>query len=174
LLPIVASCPYSDQLLVTRKFWSPGANRPSQVSAGWVADSLSGAPAGQGRPHVAPALPPPAAPHPDTPHSVARSRCDARTGRVDRCRRSAAANGAICRNGIRSGPGRLDDRDSRCSVRKVAAHISEPMCHGRRRATKTAAAHAWGGFARRAGNRATMAGSSEGLIRRQHCPCPGS
>jgi hypothetical protein len=25
LLPIVASCPYSDQLLVTRKFWSPGA-----------------------------------------------------------------------------------------------------------------------------------------------------
>src|SRR5258705_8788836 len=33
LPPIVASCPYSDQLLVTRKFWSPGANRPSQVSA---------------------------------------------------------------------------------------------------------------------------------------------
>src|SRR2546421_7162969 len=32
LPPIVASCPYSDQLLVTRKFWSPGANRPSQVS----------------------------------------------------------------------------------------------------------------------------------------------
>src|SRR5438874_12191192 len=31
LPPIVASCPYSDQLLVTRKFWSPGANRPSQV-----------------------------------------------------------------------------------------------------------------------------------------------
>jgi hypothetical protein len=29
LPPIVASCPYSDQLLVTRKFWSPGANRPS-------------------------------------------------------------------------------------------------------------------------------------------------
>src|SRR4029077_13122102 len=29
--PIVASCPYSDQLLATRKFWSPGANRPSQV-----------------------------------------------------------------------------------------------------------------------------------------------
>jgi L-aspartate oxidase len=39
---------------------------------------------------------------------------------------------------------------------------------------KTAAAHAWGGFARRAGNRATMAGSSEGLIRWQHCPCPRS
>jgi hypothetical protein len=33
LPPIVASCPYSDQLLVTRKFWSPGANRPSQVSS---------------------------------------------------------------------------------------------------------------------------------------------
>src|SRR6266404_5180644 len=32
LPPIVGSCPYSDQLLVTRKFWSPGANRPSQVS----------------------------------------------------------------------------------------------------------------------------------------------
>src|SRR5436853_3303196 len=32
LPPIVASCPYSDQLLVTRKFWSPGANRPSQAS----------------------------------------------------------------------------------------------------------------------------------------------
>src|SRR5437870_6694415 len=32
LPPIVASCPHSDQLLVTRKFWSPGANRPSQVS----------------------------------------------------------------------------------------------------------------------------------------------
>src|SRR5258707_10669854 len=31
LPPIVASCPYSDQLLVTRKFWSPRANRPSQV-----------------------------------------------------------------------------------------------------------------------------------------------
>src|SRR5438132_11914512 len=31
LPPIVASCPYSAQLLVTRKFWSPGANRPSQV-----------------------------------------------------------------------------------------------------------------------------------------------
>src|SRR5207302_2131522 len=31
LPPIVASCPYSDQLLVTRKFWSPGANRPSQA-----------------------------------------------------------------------------------------------------------------------------------------------
>jgi hypothetical protein len=30
---------------------------------------------------------------------------------------------------------------------------------------KRAAAHAWGGFARSAGNRATMAGSSEGLIR---------
>src|SRR5882724_7038077 len=37
LPPIVASCPYSDQLLVTRKFWSPGANRSSQVSAGlWL------------------------------------------------------------------------------------------------------------------------------------------
>src|SRR6266852_4439780 len=34
LPPIVASCPYSDQLLVTRKFWSPGANRPSQVRVG--------------------------------------------------------------------------------------------------------------------------------------------
>src|SRR5438445_7964081 len=33
LPPIVASCPYSDQLLATRKFWSPGANRPSQASA---------------------------------------------------------------------------------------------------------------------------------------------
>src|SRR6267378_8375510 len=33
LPPIVASCPYSDQLLVTRKFWSPGANRPSQASS---------------------------------------------------------------------------------------------------------------------------------------------
>src|ERR1700738_3972972 len=32
LPPIVASYPYSDQLLVTRKFWSPGANRPSQAS----------------------------------------------------------------------------------------------------------------------------------------------
>src|SRR6267378_4228731 len=32
LPPIVASCPYSDQLLVTRKFWSPGANRSSQAS----------------------------------------------------------------------------------------------------------------------------------------------
>src|SRR6266446_5038283 len=31
LPPIVASCPYSDQLLVTPKFCSPGANRPSQV-----------------------------------------------------------------------------------------------------------------------------------------------
>src|SRR5437588_6511241 len=31
LPPIVASCPYSDQLLVTRKFWNPGANRPSQA-----------------------------------------------------------------------------------------------------------------------------------------------
>ena len=28
----MASCPYSDQLLVTRKFWSPGANRPSQAN----------------------------------------------------------------------------------------------------------------------------------------------
>src|SRR5258707_2653250 len=33
LPPIVASCPHSDQLLVTRKFWSPGANRPSQAKA---------------------------------------------------------------------------------------------------------------------------------------------
>src|SRR5437868_6233074 len=33
LPPIVASCPYSDQLLVTRKFWSPGANRPNQANA---------------------------------------------------------------------------------------------------------------------------------------------
>src|SRR5467141_3555974 len=33
LPPIVASCSYSDQLLVTRKFWSPGANRPSQASS---------------------------------------------------------------------------------------------------------------------------------------------
>ena len=32
LPPIAASCPYSDQLLATRKFWSPGANRPSQAS----------------------------------------------------------------------------------------------------------------------------------------------
>src|ERR1700738_1989492 len=32
LPPIVASCPYSDQLLVSRKFWSPGANRLSQAS----------------------------------------------------------------------------------------------------------------------------------------------
>src|SRR6185437_1969693 len=31
--PIAASCPYSDQLLVTRKFWSPGPNRPSQAKA---------------------------------------------------------------------------------------------------------------------------------------------
>src|SRR5205807_240371 len=38
LPPIVASCPYSDQLLVTRKFWSPGANRPSQ--ANFVAGAL--------------------------------------------------------------------------------------------------------------------------------------
>src|ERR1700719_1193321 len=33
LPPILGSCPYSDQLLVTRKFWSPGANRPSQARA---------------------------------------------------------------------------------------------------------------------------------------------
>src|SRR2546421_8857153 len=33
LPPIVASCPHSDQLLVTRKFWSPGANRPSQANS---------------------------------------------------------------------------------------------------------------------------------------------
>src|SRR3984893_7607395 len=31
LPPILASCPYSDQLLVTRKFWSPGANRSRQL-----------------------------------------------------------------------------------------------------------------------------------------------
>src|SRR5271165_5957359 len=37
LPPIVASCPYSNQLLVTRKFWSPGANRPSQARAGAIA-----------------------------------------------------------------------------------------------------------------------------------------
>src|SRR5271166_6580391 len=51
LPPIVASCPYSNQLLVTRKFWSPGANRPSQVRrvavlagmmAGFVCASFSG------------------------------------------------------------------------------------------------------------------------------------
>src|SRR4029077_14957446 len=30
--PIAASCPYSDQLLVTRKFWSPGPNRPTQAN----------------------------------------------------------------------------------------------------------------------------------------------
>src|ERR1700736_5175127 len=34
LPPMVASCLYSDQLLVTRKFWSPGANRPSQANTG--------------------------------------------------------------------------------------------------------------------------------------------
>src|ERR1700730_67395 len=39
LPPIVAPCPYSDQLLVTRKFWSPGANRPSQANR----DDLPGA-----------------------------------------------------------------------------------------------------------------------------------
>jgi len=51
-----------------------GANRLASnslleavISAGWVADSLSGAPAGQGRPHVAPALPPPADPTPIRP-----------------------------------------------------------------------------------------------------------
>src|SRR6266481_7453200 len=38
LPPIVASCPYSDQLLVTRKFWSPGANRPSQAKLPRVVD----------------------------------------------------------------------------------------------------------------------------------------
>src|SRR4029077_9844564 len=32
--PIAASCPYSDQLLVTRKFWSPGPNRPTQARSG--------------------------------------------------------------------------------------------------------------------------------------------
>src|SRR5207253_16713 len=44
LPPIVASCPYSDQLLVTRKFWSPGANRPSQVRSGGqqIDDLLNG------------------------------------------------------------------------------------------------------------------------------------
>jgi hypothetical protein len=42
LPPIVASCPYSDQLLVTRKFSSPGANRPSQAKlcAGVAASAL--------------------------------------------------------------------------------------------------------------------------------------
>src|SRR2546425_4578350 len=40
LPPIVASCPYSDQLLVTRKFWSPGANRPSQVSPRYLDDAF--------------------------------------------------------------------------------------------------------------------------------------
>src|SRR5258707_8047116 len=40
LPPIVASCPYSDQLLVTRKFWSPGANRPSQAKSGSSLDDL--------------------------------------------------------------------------------------------------------------------------------------
>ena len=51
-----------------------GANRLASnslleavISAGWVADSLSGAPAGQGRPHVAPAVPPPADPTPIRP-----------------------------------------------------------------------------------------------------------
>jgi L-aspartate oxidase len=51
-----------------------GANRLASnslleavVSAGWVADSLAGAAAGQGRPHVAPALPPPADPTPMRP-----------------------------------------------------------------------------------------------------------
>src|SRR5258708_27261694 len=40
LPPIGASCPYSDQLLVTRKFWSPGANRPSQVKVGMFGSNL--------------------------------------------------------------------------------------------------------------------------------------
>jgi L-aspartate oxidase len=51
-----------------------GANRLASnslleavVSAGWVADSLAEAPAGQGRPHVAPVLPPPADPTPIRP-----------------------------------------------------------------------------------------------------------
>src|SRR3954447_16876598 len=43
LPPIVASCPYSDQLLVTRKFWSPAANRPSQANS----RPLVGDPAGR-------------------------------------------------------------------------------------------------------------------------------
>ena len=38
--PIVASCPYSDQLLVTRKFWSPGPNRPSQANDEQAANQL--------------------------------------------------------------------------------------------------------------------------------------
>src|SRR5437868_12381487 len=42
LPPIVASCPYSDQLLVTRKFWSPAANRPSQVSGAGLSNSVAG------------------------------------------------------------------------------------------------------------------------------------
>src|SRR5205085_5102010 len=41
LPPIVASCPYSDQLLVTRKFWSPGANRPSQVRRHGIASTCT-------------------------------------------------------------------------------------------------------------------------------------
>lgn len=51
-----------------------GANRLASnslleavVCAGWVADSLAGTPAGHGRPHVAPALPPPADPTPIRP-----------------------------------------------------------------------------------------------------------
>jgi L-aspartate oxidase len=51
-----------------------GANRLASnslleavVCAGWVADSLAGTPAGHGRPHIAPALPPPADPTPIRP-----------------------------------------------------------------------------------------------------------
>src|SRR5437588_12587985 len=42
LPPVVASCPHSDQLLVTRKFWSPGANRPSQVSCAVMRTRFAG------------------------------------------------------------------------------------------------------------------------------------
>src|SRR5467141_2268127 len=44
LPPIVASCPYSDQLLVTRKFWSPGANRPSQAKTEGFSEQASSTP----------------------------------------------------------------------------------------------------------------------------------
>src|SRR5712691_3734148 len=77
LPPIVASCPYSDQLLVTRKFWSPGANRPSQASGEpntWYRDpspaSLRSAPSpamwARGLPKS----------HPRSPSPVSRERGD--------------------------------------------------------------------------------------------------
>src|SRR4029077_15961437 len=50
LPPIVASYPYSDQLLVTRKFWSPGANRSSQAreaAAEWRRPPAEKQPAGR-------------------------------------------------------------------------------------------------------------------------------